>query len=106
MGLDHSSDPNSPMFEHGIPSSVTPTADDIADLRELYGVDPGNGGNREQEESDEDDADNNDFETAVALNPTEGYPKRRFQFSAASLVQATWITTGFKGTRMSEPSLR
>ena len=78
MGLDHSSDPNSPMFEHGIPSSVTPTADDIADLRELYGVDPGNGGNREQEESDEDDADNNDFETAVALNPTEGYPKRRF----------------------------
>ncbi len=78
MGLDHSDDPNSPMFEHGIPSSDTPTAEDTTDLRELYGLDQGANDNGEQEESDDDDANNDDFDGAVPLNATEGYLKRRF----------------------------
>ncbi|MCA9175456.1 MAG: matrixin family metalloprotease, partial [Planctomycetales bacterium] len=44
LGLGHSTDPLSPMFSHGIPDSVTPTANDIDDLKKLYGInleDPG-----------------------------------------------------------------
>lgn len=37
LGLEHSSDPNSPMFVHGISQSAGPTAADIAALQALYG---------------------------------------------------------------------
>ena len=38
FGLDHSTDPASPMFTHGISSNLVPTAGDIARLKSLYGV--------------------------------------------------------------------
>ncbi len=38
FGLGHSNDPASPMFFHGVSLAVTPTAQDIADLREAYGT--------------------------------------------------------------------
>lgn len=38
LGLGHSDDPLSPMFRHGIPTSVVPTAEDIADLQARYGI--------------------------------------------------------------------
>ncbi len=79
MGLGHSTDPASPMFEHGIPSSTIPTAQDRDDLRELYGFQKEDGeGDREQHESEEEDNQNSTFENAVLLNPTPGFPKRRY----------------------------
>ena len=89
MGLDASTDPNSPMFEPGLPTSTTPTAEDTANLRELYGLDQGTG-NNEQEESEQDDDENDDFETAVPLTTTTGYPKRRFSIHG-SIKDATDI---------------
>lgn len=84
LGLDHSDDPNSPMFEHGIPSSIKPTAQDKADLRELYGFEKEDGeGDRDQEESDEDDEKNNRFRGAVVLNETSGFPKRRYMLEGS-----------------------
>ena len=38
FGLGHSNDPASPMFFHGVSPAVTPTAQDIADLRKAYGT--------------------------------------------------------------------
>ncbi len=38
LGLPHNADPSSPMFQHGIPSSVVPAASDIALLQQLYGT--------------------------------------------------------------------
>ena len=37
FGLDHNDDPGSPMFEHGLPNSLTPTANDIAELHSVFG---------------------------------------------------------------------
>jgi Matrixin len=38
LGLEHSTDPNSPMFAHGPNTHVQPTAADYAALRSMYGV--------------------------------------------------------------------
>jgi Dockerin type I domain/Matrixin len=38
LGLPHNNDPTSPMHTHGIPTSITPAASDIALLRQLYGT--------------------------------------------------------------------
>lgn len=38
LGLQHSDDPSSPLFSHGIPDSVELTADDIDRLREIFGT--------------------------------------------------------------------
>lgn len=38
LGLPHNTDPNSPMFQHGIPATLTPAASDIALLQQLYGT--------------------------------------------------------------------
>ncbi len=38
LGLPHNDDPSSPMHEHGVPTSLTPAASDIALLQQLYGV--------------------------------------------------------------------
>lgn len=79
VGLDHSTDPNSPMFEHGIPSSIEPTAEDAENLREVYGIEKDDDeGDREQKESDEDDEQNDQFASATVLNPTNGFTKRRY----------------------------
>ncbi len=37
FGLEHGEDPESPMFHHGIPTSLTPTAEDIETLHSIYG---------------------------------------------------------------------
>jgi hypothetical protein len=37
FGLEHSEDPLSPMFVHGIPGHTLPTADDITNLQQIYG---------------------------------------------------------------------
>lgn len=37
FGLDHNDDPNSPMFEHGLPASVIPTVGDLAALQNVFG---------------------------------------------------------------------
>ncbi|MFK7817543.1 MAG: matrixin family metalloprotease [Planctomycetaceae bacterium] len=79
LGLDHSDDPDSPMFEHGIPASTEPTEADIEALQEIYGFKKEDGeDDREQQESDDDDDANDEMETAVVLNPTDGFPKRRY----------------------------
>ena len=36
FGLGHSADPDSPMYTHGISDAIVPTAQDIADLQQLY----------------------------------------------------------------------
>lgn len=38
LGLPHNSDPTSPMHEHGVPTSLTPAASDIALLQQMYGI--------------------------------------------------------------------
>ncbi len=38
LGLPHNADVNSPMHEHGVPSSLTPAASDIALLQQMYGI--------------------------------------------------------------------
>ena len=78
MGLEHSDDPNSPMFTHGIPDSITPTQEDTDLLLELYGIERGDDEERIQHESDDDDQDNDVFDSATLLNPTAGYPKLRY----------------------------
>lgn len=50
LGLDHSNDPNSPMFTHGPSNALTLTANDIAQLQAIHGARPadpneGNHGN-------------------------------------------------------------
>lgn len=37
LGLEHSADPLSPMFKHGVSQTTGPTADDIASLQAIYG---------------------------------------------------------------------
>ncbi len=64
LGLDHSSDPASPMSVHGISDNLVPTAADIAHLKSLYGVlveseSGGNAGEHENED-ESDDAPRND----------------------------------------------
>lgn len=44
FGLGHSTDPNSPMYLHGIAPATTPTAEDINNLQRLYGVAEPQGG--------------------------------------------------------------
>lgn len=38
LGLEHSSDPNSPMYFHGVSAATAPTAEDLAHVQALYGV--------------------------------------------------------------------
>lgn len=38
FGLDHSDDPNSPMYVHGIPDAIEPAPHDIEELQKLYCV--------------------------------------------------------------------
>ena len=38
LGLPHNDDADSPMHEHGVPTSLTPAASDIVLLQQLYGV--------------------------------------------------------------------
>lgn len=38
LGLAHSSEPDSPMFTHGVSANLVPTANDIQNIRALYGA--------------------------------------------------------------------
>ncbi|MFO0898678.1 MAG: matrixin family metalloprotease [Pirellulales bacterium] len=38
LGLEHSNDPNSPMYFHGVSAAVAPTAADLAHVQALYGA--------------------------------------------------------------------
>ena len=76
FGLGHSTDPNSPMFTHGIATHVTPTAADIIDLQQLYGVtgqengadggDTGRGGDDDGEQETEHDREHSDDQLVAA----------------------------------------
>lgn len=79
LGLEHSHDPNSPMFEHGIAQALHPTADDIEQLLSLYGEpkQPGESSRIQREDPDQDDR-NHAFEDAVVLNPTTGFKYGRY----------------------------
>src|SRR5262245_57332964 len=38
LGLEHSEDPNSPMYGSGIPEGALPTAEDVNQLRQLFNL--------------------------------------------------------------------
>ncbi|MGB7346187.1 MAG: matrixin family metalloprotease, partial [Pirellulaceae bacterium] len=74
LGLEHSLDPASPMFVHGVHDVTSPTEADLAKLLELYnGIEF-----EEQNESsgggsgDESDSVGSDFASAVPLTPIVG----------------------------------
>ena len=58
FGLDHSTDPASPMFTHGISANLAPTADDVAKLKSLYGIrgeqEGSSGGSDDHDQESED----------------------------------------------------
>lgn len=84
FGLEHSDDPNSPMFEHGIPTSVIPTEADIATLQSLYGSPKQlNEPSRVQVEYPWEDISNDLFAGAVTLNPTRGFQHGRYSLDGA-----------------------
>lgn len=76
LGLDHSSDPASPMSVHGISDNLVPTAADIAHLKSLYGVpiesESGSGtedtGEHENEDESEDAPRNDQLFWAQSVN--------------------------------------
>jgi hypothetical protein len=78
FGLGHSSDPASPMFTHGISTSVVPTSQDIADLQNLYFTTLYSQPHEEDSEHDDDhDGDgheNDKFSHAdvITVSPSEG----------------------------------
>ena len=71
FGLTHSTDPLSPMFTHGIPDSVVPTAADIDNIHDLYemrieGPDP-SGSTDDDDDDDENKHDNDEYVNANAV---------------------------------------
>ncbi|MEZ6063960.1 MAG: matrixin family metalloprotease [Planctomycetaceae bacterium] len=58
LGLQHSTDPASVMFSHANTSIMAPTADDLSELRRLYGS--GSEGSEHETEIDDDDNDDVD----------------------------------------------
>ena len=65
LGLGHSTEAGSPMSVHGVSENLTPTAQDIAHLKALYGLrledETGNeSGERREQENDSDDGPRND----------------------------------------------
>jgi hypothetical protein len=68
FGLGHSDDPTSPMFFHGVSPAATPTAQDIAELRQVYsppGMETTDGEVGEGEDQDDDGASDEQHETSV-----------------------------------------
>ncbi len=66
FGLGHSDDPNSPMFSYGVSQAVNPTARDIAELRQVYGLPrTENTDEGEGEGQDDDGASDRRQETSV-----------------------------------------
>ncbi len=74
FGLGHSADPNSPMFLHGISDVLTPTAEDVASLRALYGLGGGRGepGETGLDDHDGDGRSNDDLDSADSLESATG----------------------------------
>ncbi len=61
LGLGHSDNPDSPMFIHGIPDTVTPLPEDIAQLRQASGFTPPQ--ELDQPTDHDDDTDHNNANT-------------------------------------------
>ncbi|MCA9013074.1 MAG: matrixin family metalloprotease, partial [Planctomycetaceae bacterium] len=80
LGLDHSTDPNSPMFDHGGTTVLQPTAQDIALLKSLYSQ--SNGGQRETEEDSFSDEESGRVVRIEAVEPNGMYP----HFEAAGTI--------------------
>ncbi len=77
LGLEHSTDPNSPMFDHGGTIVLPPTAKDRESLKNLYGLGAGNDGSTE---SDDDGNDNRKHPERISGVGANGmYP--RFEVS-------------------------
>ncbi len=77
LGLEHGDDPASPMFEHGIPSSLEPTEADIESLKALYGSARVEG-EPDRRQKERRDKANDQFETAETLNPNSGFKHGRY----------------------------
>ncbi len=102
LGLGHSNDPASPMFTHGIPSSLEPTAEDIEELESLYGQQqqPGKG-TQQEPESRRTQKRNDSFSQAVTLNPSHGFKYGRFAVDGAIGTRGDVDYYRFKGFRSS-----
>ena len=61
LGLEHSDDPNSPMFRHNGTSALLPTSEDIANLQRLYGARPADANDGES------GSKNNSFKQATQI---------------------------------------
>ena len=66
LGLEHSADPNSPMFDHGGTSVLQPAAEDLGLLRDLYGR-----GNNGRTSVEHDDSGNDESGHAERIAPVE-----------------------------------
>ncbi len=100
LGLEHSLDPASPMFVHGVHDVTSPTEADLAKLLELYnGIEF-----EEQRESsgrgsgDQSDSAGGDFASAVPLTPIVGTTLR---YTAVGAINDPSIPTIYR----LEPSL-
>lgn len=80
LGLGHSIDPNSPMFQHGVAASIVPTATDIQDLQKLYGV---------ADSSDRDASSSPDSSSESSGSPEEDHDR---EHSDDVLVTANGLT--------------
>jgi hypothetical protein len=88
LGLEHSTDPNSPMFDHGGTTVLPPTMQDLALLRNLYGQ-----GNASRPPVEEDDSQNDSFDHAERITSFEAnglFP--RFEV-AGTILDASDIDT-------------
>ncbi len=79
LGLEHSTDPHSPMFDHAGTQILKPTAHDIKLLRSLYGLTRGNVFAVEHE--DETNGQSEDAEEFAVVQPQGIFP--RFQVTGS-----------------------
>ena len=72
LGLDHSTDPASPMFDHGGTVVLQPTAQDISILKSLYSQGGGGHGSSDSVSSSDDTSDKP--QRIVPIDPTGMFP--------------------------------
>ena len=77
LGLEHSPDPYSPMFDHGGTTVLAPTAGDLEMLRNLYGQ--GGVGTASAEQDDDENGVSEDAERIAPAEPSGMFP--RFEVS-------------------------
>ncbi len=86
FGLEHSDDPASPMFLHGVSQAVVPTARDVADVRQAHGT-PVENEERDEgsddERSDHEESDDEKGDEHEDREEDEQSPRSRTELAAA-----------------------